>query len=250
MNESQRREEELTEELRQAQAEIEHFAYVASHDLREPLRTIAGFSQLLERRSGEKLDAKDREYLHYIGEGVERMQALIDDLLLYSRAARAEQPPGPVALDPVLDRVLEQLRPALQQAGAELQREPLPTVRGREDQLQLVLSALLDNALKFRADRPLRLTVAATAEDGYWRISVSDNGIGIAPQQRERIFGIFNRLHGRGDYPGSGMGLAVARKIIERLGGQIWVESEPEVGSRFQFTLPAVSPPENLSDNS
>lgn len=226
------------EDLARSNRELEQFAYVSSHDLREPLRTVIGFLQILQNRYRGKLDDKADEYIRFAVEGAQRMQQLIDDLLAYSRVGSA----GPVvrvlnAAEP-LARALDSLKGSIEEAKAEITSDPLPAVPADETLLTQVFQNLIGNAIKFRSERPLAIHVGARREKGAWLFSVSDNGIGIDPEYSDKIFVIFQRLHTRNRYPGTGIGLAVCKKIVEQHGGQIWVESEPGKGSSFFFTIP------------
>ncbi|WP_257457605.1 PAS domain-containing sensor histidine kinase [Archangium lipolyticum] len=231
------------QELARSNADLEQFAYVASHDLQEPLRMVASYVQLLSRRYKGKLDADADEFIHYAVDGANRMQALINDLLAYSRVGTRGKEPHPVSLEKCAARALSYLRLAQEETGAELTVEPLPWVKGDETQLVQLLQNLVGNALKFRGDKPPRIRVSATRQDDTVTVSVEDNGIGIEPQYYERIFAIFQRLHGKEEYPGTGIGLSICKKIVERHGGRIWVESTPGQGSTFRFTLAAARPP-------
>ena len=237
------REEALTrhaEELARSNADLEQFAYVASHDLQEPLRMVANFTELLAKRYRGRLDADADEYIGYVVDGVSRMHQLISDLLTYSRVGTRGNPLIPVSCSLVVDRVLQDLTVAVSEASAVVTHDALPTVIGDETQLGQLFQNLIGNALKFRGAKPPRVDVSAMPNGTEWTFTVSDNGIGIAPEHAERIFLIFQRLHTRAEYPGTGIGLAVAKKIVERHGGRIWVESRPGEGSRFSFTLPTV----------
>lgn len=228
----------VEDELRRSNAELEQFAYVASHDLQEPLRAVAGMVQLLRQRYQGQLDERADEYIGHAVEASQRMQNLINDLLDYSRVGRFGQPFIPVALESVLKTALANLQASVQETQAEITHAPLPIVLADPGQMTQVFQNLLGNALKFRGDRPPRIQLGAEKVEGAWRISVSDNGIGLEPQYFERIFLVFQRLHTRREYPGTGIGLALCKKIIERHGGKIWVESQPGQGSTFYFTLP------------
>jgi light-regulated signal transduction histidine kinase (bacteriophytochrome) len=219
-------------------AELEQFAYVASHDLQEPLRMVASYCQLLQRRYQGKLDADADDFINFAVDGARRMQVLINDLLAYSRAGRREQ--SFVATDSaqVLDDVIANLQTSIEERDAKITREPLPTVRADRAHLLQVLQNLVGNAIKFCEHGP-QIHVSAVQQEDQWLFSVRDNGIGIAPEYADRIFEIFKRLHGWGEYPGTGIGLAVCKKLVERHGGRIWVESTPGQGSVFYFTLPA-----------
>lgn len=234
--------EEHARDLARSNAELEQFAYVASHDLQEPLRMVTSYVQLLERRYKDKLDPDARDFIAYAVEGVTRMRSLIDDLLAYSRVGTRGRDPAPVDLGTVLDVVQKNLERAIEESGAVITRGELSTVLGDEHQLQQLLQNLLANAIKFRRDEPPRIHVASRLEGGQCIVSVADNGIGIDPRYFDRIFVIFQRLNARERYPGTGMGLAIAKKIVERHGGRIWVESAPGDGSTMYFSLPNMAP--------
>jgi PAS domain S-box-containing protein len=234
-------EEELNkavESLTRSNAELEQFAYVASHDLQEPLRMIASYVQLLQKRYQSKLDKEADEFINYATDGARRMQLLIEDLLTFSRVGTQVQAFKALDLAIVLNLALDNLQLAIRENNAVITFEALPQVNGDESQLVQVFQNLLDNALKFRKDRQPCIHVSAQNKLNYWLISVQDNGIGIDPKYFDRIFLVFQRLHSKAKYPGTGIGLAICKKIIERHGGKIWVETEPGMGSRFQFTLP------------
>lgn len=233
--------EAATLELERSNRELEQFAYVASHDLQEPLRKIVGFSELLEDRYGDHLEGDASEYLGYVTEGARRMSRLIEDLLRYSRVGRRRPELRPTALDPLVAEVLEVLSGRVADANAEVTVAwPLPAALGDPDQLRDLLMNLVGNALKYRGDEPPRVTISATSQDdGWFAVTVADNGIGLDPLHGERIFEVFQRLHARTAYEGSGIGLAICRRIVEHHGGRIWVESRPGEGARFTFTLPA-----------
>nr|WP_217589842.1 PAS domain S-box protein [Burkholderia sp. GbtcB21] len=231
---------ERTDELARSNRDLEQFAYVASHDLQEPLRAVAGPLQLLQRRYQGQLDARADEYIGHAVEGATRMQALIEDLLAYSRVGRSDNPFQSMQCAAALDNALNNLAVALEEAGAEVHRGFLPTVQAIPSQLTLLFQNLVGNAVKFRRnDEPLQIRVGAEPGADGWLFRVEDNGIGIDAQYFERIFLIFQRLHTRRDYPGTGIGLALCKRIVERHGGRIWVESEPGKGATFLFTLPA-----------
>ncbi|HWA86446.1 MAG TPA: ATP-binding protein [Opitutus sp.] len=225
-------------ELARSNAELEQFAYVASHDLQEPLRAVASCVQLLKKRYEGKLDARADEFVAHAVDGTKRMQALITDLLAYSRVGTHAHAFETVEGDAVLDEALANLTIAVAESGAVLKREPLPTVTADGSQFVQVFQNLISNAIKFRGDHPPEIAIAARAGEGEWIFSVADNGIGIEPQYFERVFRVFQRLHTRARYPGTGIGLAICKKIVERHGGRIWIESEPNRGARFFFTLP------------
>jgi len=230
------------QELKRSNAELEQFAYVASHDLQEPLRMVASYTQLLSRRYDSKFDKDAREFMSYIVDGATRMKQLIEDLLAYSRVGTKGQEFKPVALEAPLRRALFNLRAGIEEAGAAVTYDPLPTVSGDEVQLGQLLQNLIGNALKFRSNSVPRIHIGVSEKDSEHQIEVRDNGIGIEPQYYERIFMVFQRLHNKGEYPGTGIGLAICKKVVERHGGRIWVESRPAEGpnggSSFYFTLP------------
>jgi signal transduction histidine kinase len=227
------------EDLKRSNQELEHFAYVASHDLQEPLRTVSSFSQLLARRYQGRLDASADEFIDFIVGGATRMQTLIQDLLSFSRIGTRGSMFAPVDYEEVLQAATHNLGRAISESGAVITHDPLPTLRADRAQSTQLLQNLFSNAIKFRRqEEAVRIHVAAARQNGAWQLSVRDNGIGIAPQFFDRIFVIFQRLHGREEYPGTGIGLAICKKIVERHGGRIWVESEPMRGSTFHFTIP------------
>ena len=230
--------EHRTAELRRSNENLEQFAYVASHDLQEPLRMMASYSELLERRYRDRLDADASEFIAFIVDGAVRMQRLINDLLAYSRVGRTGTRDEPVDCNAVLVKVKDGLAATIEETHAVVEGEPLPVVIGSESQLFQLFQNLVGNAIKFHGPEPPRVHVSATQRSGKWLFSVKDNGIGIEPQYAERIFQVFQRLHARGEYPGTGIGLAICKKIVESGGGRIWVESEPGHGSTFLFTLP------------
>jgi signal transduction histidine kinase len=233
--------EERALELERSNADLEQFAYAASHDLSEPLRTVAGFSQLLRLRYEGKLDADADEFIGHMNSGVERMQQLIDDLLMYSRVGRSAPRTDDVDLDDVLSEVLDWIAPAVRDRDARVTSDPLPHVRGERGQLAQVLQNLVGNAIKFTAPGVTpQVHVSAAREGESWRISVRDNGIGVDPDS-EVIFKMFGRLHPADHFPGTGIGLALAKRIVESHGGRIWAEPGAEGGSVFTFTLPAVA---------
>ncbi len=226
-----------SQELVRSNAELEQMAYVASHDLQEPLRMVASYLQLLEQRFGDRLEPEAHEFIGFAVDGAKRMQALIDDLLTYSRLGTRGKSLQPTDCTMVMEAVLRSLRIAINESGAQVQYEALPVVQGDAAQLTQLFQNLIGNAIKFRGKQAPQITVRAEREGRFWRFEVQDNGIGIAPEYFERIFVMFQRLHSRSTYPGTGIGLAICRKIVERHGGRIWVESVPEQGSVFKFTL-------------
>lgn len=226
------------ESLSRTNAELQQFAYVASHDLQEPLRTVASFIQMLEKHFEGQLDDEAREYVNFVLDGVKRMSGLVRDLLTYSRVVSATgHNTSETDLNGVLAWSLANLKNAIVEAGAEVTREPLPVVAVDSMQFSQVFEQLIGNSLKFRSEEPPRIHISASEEPEAWRISVRDNGIGIDMQYADRIFVALKRLHGR-QYPGTGIGLAVSRTIVERHGGRIWVESQPGAGATFHFTIP------------
>ena len=228
-----------TVELERSNQELEQFAYVASHDLQEPLRKIINFTQLLAQRYDGQLDEKADSFIGYIVDGAERMRTLINDLLTYSRVSTREKAFAPIDLETALDVALDGLSVAVEQSGARVTREPLPTLMADDGQMVQLFQNLIGNAIKFRSEAPPRVHVGAERRQDGWRFRVQDNGIGIDPEYAERIFVIFQRLHGRGEYAGTGIGLAVCKKIVERHDGRIWVESKAGEGATFYFTLAA-----------
>ncbi len=227
-------------ELIRSNAELEQFAYVASHDLQEPLRMVASYVQLLSRRYQGQLDADADDFIRFAVDGVTRMQELIHDLLSYSRVGTRGKDLAPVESQGAYDRAVKNLQRVIEETGAQVSAAgPLPRVIGDDGQLAQVLQNLIANAIKFRGKDVPSIQVSAEPEGPMWTFRVADNGIGIAPEYFERIFVIFQRLHTRGRYSGNGMGLAICKKIVERHGGRIWVESTLERGSTFCFTLPA-----------
>ena len=218
--------------------ELEQFAYVASHDLQEPLRAVNSYTQLLARKYEGNLDAKADKYIGYIIEGATRMQQLINDLLEFSRVGTRAKELKPTACEAVLSQVRDNLMVAIAESNAVVTHEPLPTVMGDETQLIQLLQNLISNAIKFRREEPPRVHVSAVQRENEWAFEVRDNGIGMESEYFERIFMIFQRLHSRSEYPGNGIGLANCKKIVDRHGGCIWVESTPGVGTTFHFTIP------------
>jgi PAS domain S-box-containing protein len=243
-----------TAELERSNAELEHFAAVASHDLKEPLTTIGGFAELLRERHQDKLDARGQRLLENIVSGALRMERLISNLLAYARVNTSAQPFKPVHCGAVIGMVLANLRAAIDESNAVITIDELPNVMGDEMQFVQLFQNLIGNAIKYRSDKPPRIHISArpmgeavfhsalrtpyAALKTGWLFSVTDNGIGIDPANAERVFQIFQRLHRDDKYPGTGIGLAVCKKIVERHGGRIWVESELGKGATFYFTVP------------
>ncbi|MCB4791522.1 MAG: HAMP domain-containing protein [Elusimicrobia bacterium] len=228
-------------DLKRSNENLEQFAYVASHDLQEPLRMMASYSELLERRYKNKLDADADEFIAYIVNGAKRMQKLINDLLAYSRIGRGEKTYVEIDTESVLERVLEIMAKTIQESKAVITHDKLPVVFGNESNFIQLFQNLIGNAIKFRGEDSPQIHVAAKKEPGEWLFSVKDNGIGIEPQYKDRIFLIFQRLHGRDKYPGTGIGLSICKKIVETEGGRIWLDSEQGKGTTFYFTVPISS---------
>ncbi len=235
---------EIERDLRRANHDLEQFAFSASHDLQEPLRNVAIYSQLLQKRYGATLDEQAGQFLGFLVQGAQRMANLVADLLSYTQAAVLDdEPVSAVDAEEVFQEVLHSLRRAIQESGASVLHETLPSVAIKEAHLQQLLQNLISNAIKYRKDdEPPRVQVGTIRQAGFWCFSVRDNGIGIAPEYLNKVFGVFKRLHAQtSKYSGTGIGLAICQKIVERYDGRIWVESEPNVGSIFYFTVPAAS---------
>ncbi|MBD1936703.1 PAS domain S-box protein [Microcoleus sp. FACHB-68] len=230
--------QERAADLARSNAELEQFAYVASHDLQEPLRAVTGYTQLLARRYSGQLDTKADEYIAFAVEGATRMQKLIQDLLLFSRVGRRGKAFGPVNLGNVLTTAVANLQVAITENNATITHSELPTVKGDPTQLVQLLQNIISNAIKYRSSGPPIIHVSAQRQDEQWQLSICDNGIGIDLKYAERIFLVFQRLHTREEYPGTGIGLAICQKIVERHGGRIWVDSRLAEGSTFYFTIP------------
>ncbi len=234
--------EKSVAELGRSNADLQQFAYVASHDLQEPLRMVSSYTQLLAKRYRGKLDADADEFIAYAVDGATRMQKLIQDLLAYSRVSTGSQPFEPTPMGAVLSYAMDNLLSAIKESQAVITHNRLPTVRGDAKQLAQVFQNLLSNAIKFHGDQPPRIHISAQRKEDEWLFSVRDEGIGIDPQFAGRIFVIFQRLHTRAEYPGTGIGLAICKKIVERHGGRMWVEAEPGKGATFWFSIPDPSP--------
>jgi signal transduction histidine kinase len=240
-----------TEDLQRSNAELEQFAYVASHDLQEPLRKVASFCQLLQRRYAGQLDEKADEYIEHAVDGAKRMQALINDLLAFSRVGRIAQKSERVSCAVLLAQAWANLAPVARKSRATIEVGDLPVVLGEASLLTAVFQNLLSNSLKFGSDQPPRISVQARRDGTFWLFSFADNGIGIEAEYAERIFVIFQRLHDRATYPGTGIGLAMCRKIVEYHGGRIWLDTAATSGTRFCFTLPVLpedTDPEDAKD--
>lgn len=225
-------------ELARSNAELQQFAYVASHDLQEPLRMISSYVQLLAKRYQGRLDQDADEFIAYAVEGTERMQRLINDLLSYSRVDSRGKQFKQTDFAAMCRQVLANLKMSIDESAATVTCGDLPTVLGDEEQLIQLLQNLISNAIKFHSEAPPRVHISAEKRDNEWLFAVADNGIGIAPEHAQRIFVIFEKLHSQANYPGTGVGLAVCKRIVERHGGRIWVESELGKGSTFYFTIP------------
>jgi len=234
--------EQRVAELARSNADLEQFAYVASHDLQEPLRMVAAYTQLLAERYRGKLDENADKFIGYASEGALRMQSLVQDLLAFSRAGRNGETCGRVDCDAAMEEVLLSLGPAMQESGAVVTHAALPVVWANRSHLTQVFQNLIGNAIKFRGKEAPAISVQAEKAGQDWLFSVSDNGIGIAPEQAENIFVVFQRLHTRTEYPGNGIGLAICKKIVEHCGGKIWVEAQAGHGSIFKFTMPCAGP--------
>jgi signal transduction histidine kinase len=235
---------EQAEELHRSNRDLEQFAYVASHDLQEPLRKVTSFCQMLERRYKGQLDERADQYIAFAVDGAQRMQLLINDLLAFSRVGRLSDGFAEVAMDDVLAEALRNLSTTLEEAGAVVTADPLPTVHGERRLLVQLLQNLLANAVKFRGPDPPRVRVEARRDGDRWELAVSDNGIGVDPRYAERIFVIFQRLHAKSEYEGTGIGLALCKKIVEYHGGSIWLDQGDGVGATFRWTLPVDAPPQ------
>jgi signal transduction histidine kinase len=226
------------QDLERSNSELEQFAYVASHDLQEPLRKVASFCQLLQRRYVGQLDERADQYIEFAVDGAKRMQVLIDDLLAFSRVGRVEREPALISCASALSAARVNLTAEIRQSGAVIEAAELPVVRAEFSLITSLFQNLLSNAIKFRGDKPPRIVISVARQDPFWLFTFADNGIGIEPEYADRIFVIFQRLHDRASYSGTGIGLAMCRKIVEYYGGRIWLETTVSAGATFCFTLP------------
>ena len=243
ITEQKQAKERLTQvvaEMKRSNTELEQFAYVVSHDLQEPLRMVASYTQLLARRYHGRLDADADDFINYAVDGAERMRALLNDLLEYSRVGTRGKPFKLIYSEDVLDQAITNLKVAIEDSGALVNHDYLPMLVADEGQLMQLFQNLIGNAIKFCNQQSPRIHVSAEKRDRVWVFSVRDNGIGIDPQHAQRIFEMFKRLHTKEEYPGTGMGLAICKKIVKRHGGHIWVHSQPEEGSTFYFSIPII----------
>jgi PAS domain S-box-containing protein len=229
--------ERYMERLKTSNLELQQFAYVASHDLQEPLRMVSSYLQLIETRYKDKLDDDAREFIHFAVDGANRMKRLIQDLLAYSRVEKRRGQFAQVDMNEVIAQITTDMALTIEETGTTLRVDPLPTLTADRNQMVQLLQNLIANAIKFRGERPPEITIRVVKVPNAWRFSVQDNGIGIDPQYHERIFVIFQRLHGHGKYPGTGIGLAICKRVVERHGGKIRVESTPGEGTTFIFTI-------------
>ena len=230
--------EQKAEELARSNAELEQFAYVASHDLQEPLRMVSSYMQLLERRYKDQLDSDASEFIAFAVDGATRMQRLIKDLLVYSRVGTKGKEFAPTDCETIFEQAMTNVQIAFKESGGQMSHDPLPVVMADDVQLGQLFQNLIGNALKFHGDQPPCVQVSAEQKENQWIFSFTDKGIGIDPEFSDRIFEIFQRLHSREEYSGTGIGLAVCKKIVERHGGRIWMKSKPREGTTFYFTIP------------
>ncbi|MFX1418958.1 MAG: ATP-binding protein, partial [Promethearchaeota archaeon] len=228
---------EIMENLRRSNEDLQQFAYVASHDLQEPLRAIVSFSQLLEDKYQDKIDMNGKEYIHFITDGAKKMNTLIKDLLLYSRITTHAKPSKIVDIKMVLEDALYNLQEAIKESGTVITYDKMPILKVDKTQFIQLFQNLLSNAIKFRSTEPPRIHIGAIKLNDEWLFSVKDNGIGIESKYFAKLFNIFYRLHTKEEYPGTGIGLPICKKIVQRYGGKIWVESELSKGSTFYFTI-------------
>ncbi len=226
------------EKLKKSNDDLQQFAYIASHDLQEPLRTVVNYLALLQRKNMDKLDPKSQEYINFAMDGGERMRQLIDDLLEYSRVDSQGKEFTPVNMQDVIDETLAILKSRIEESNVQVITGPLPVISGDETQMIRVMQNLIGNAIKFHGPEPPKICVSASEGRNEWTFAVKDNGIGLDMQYSDKIFQMFQRLHNKEEYPGTGIGLAVTKKIVERHRGRIWVESEEGKGATFFFTIP------------
>ena len=234
-------EDELQEtliKLKRSNSELEQFAYVASHDLQEPLRMISSFLQLLQMRYSGQLDSDADEFINFAVEGAKRMQNLIQDLLAYSRVTTKGNEFKDIKMEEALEQALVNLKMSIEENNANITHDPLPIITADYSQIIQLLQNLIGNSIKYRSDKIPEIHISAQEKDNDWIFSVEDNGIGIDPQYSDQVFQIFKRLHTNEEYKGTGIGLAITKRIIERHSGRIWVESELGKGSKFYFTIP------------
>jgi chemotaxis family two-component system sensor kinase Cph1 len=227
-----------TNDLARSNADLQQFAYIASHDLKQPLRMVTSYIELLKKRNKDLLDDKSKEYLHYAEDGAQRMQDMIDDLLTYSRVETMGKPFAPVDMDTALAIVLIDLKVSIEESGTSIIHEPLPTVTADSSQMVLLLENLVDNAIKYRSLAAPQIRISARGMEREWVFAIEDNGIGIDAKHQDRVFQLYQRLHTREEYEGTGIGLALAKRIVERHGGRIWFESEVGKGTTFFFSIP------------
>jgi len=239
VRERQLREEhrKLLDDLARSNRDLEQFAYVASHDLQEPLRMVAAYTQLLAERYQGKLDENADKYIHYAVDGATRMQRLVQDLLAFSRVGRKGAERCKVDCNAILATALQNLQASIEESGSRIERGELPTITAETSELLQLFQNLIGNAIKFRGSDAPVVRIAAERAGREWVFSIADNGLGIAPEHVETIFVIFKRLHTRSEYPGNRIGLSICKKIVEQQGGRIWVESVPGKGSTFRFSL-------------
>ncbi len=238
----------LAGELGRSNAELENFAYIASHDLQEPLRMVASYIQLLAQRYGGQLGADADDFITYAMDGAYRMKTMINDLLTYSRVGTRGSDFKPVDCETVLKQTLKNLQLAITDTAADITHDSLPVITGDQSQLVMLFQNLINNSIRYRSDEALHIHLSAERGDTEWVLGVKDNGIGLDTKHADRIFSIFQRLHSRTEYAGTGIGLALCKKIVERHGGRIWVESEPERGAVFFFTFPLRGDAEKSSE--
>lgn len=228
------------DELRRSNEQLRRFTFIVAHELQEPLRAVTSYSQLLQSRYSSRLDADAERFMGFMTDSAHRMSAFIRDLLEYSQTTDAQLEMKPVSCDALVNWALLEVQTAVSESGAVITRDPLPEVMADATRVSQVFRNLIGNAIKYRGCESPRIHLGAAAEGSHWLLSVQDNGIGIEPRYREQIFALFKRLHGR-DKPGTGVGLAICKDIVERHGGRIWVESTPGSGSTFYFTLPTAT---------